>query len=429
MNATIHRLHNAIPIAGVLRVGHRDHGFLEDRLASGRLPYRRFVFDAAHIDHQLQLVEALKKAGHEIILDTNFAELGSVGKFKGAVSKLPWARADRPWTAEDVGGNRAAFLASQMADFAIKHKVDVVLSPSHLIEENQDWLSRDAQLANALRIALDKSGGADISIDYQLIMTAALLKQQDFRNSCLSILADVHAENIWLRTSGFDANSTGTGTRRFIEAVREFHVSGKPLIADMTGGMPALAAAASGAIGGISHGVGQKEAFRASEYRKVPVSTGGGGAARIYIADLGRWISEEHFKKIVQTKGAKSKLFCRDASCCARGKDDMIDNPKGHFLHQRSGQIHDLSRVPETRREEHFLVRHIGPALSTARSLSRLKYEDSRVLEMIRAEGKRLDLMNDVLRDLMIDSADASRSQSPIFRGGSGNITVLGGRL
>lgn len=428
MNATVHRLHNARPIAGIIRVGHRDHRWLEDRLAAGRLPYRRFVFEAAHIDEQLQLVAALKKAGHEIILDTNFAELGSVGKFKGAASKLPWARPDRPWSAEDLGGNRAAFVASQMAEFAIGRKVDVVLSPSHLLEEDHSWLPRDAQLSHALRMALDRLGGDEIAVDFQLIVTAAVLKQEDFRVETLAVLTDVDAENMWLRTSGFDANSTGTGTRRFIEAVRDFHSCGKPLIGDMTGGMPALAAAAAGALGGISHGVGQKEAFRASEYRRVPVSSGGGGMRRVYIADLGRWIGEDQFQQIVQTKGAKSKLFCRETECCPQDRDDMIDNSKGHFLHQRSAQLQDLSRVPEARREEHFLVHHIGPALSTARSLARLKFEDSRVLDMIQSEKKRLGLMNDVLRDLLVDSGDVSRSETPIFRGGNGNLVVLGGR-
>jgi hypothetical protein len=276
---------------------------------------------------------------------------------------------------------------------------------------------------------LDRAGGGRISLDFQLILTAALLRQLDFRAETRVILADVAAENVWLRTSGFDANSTGTGTRRFIEAVRDFHGCGKPLIGDMTGGMPALAAAAAGAIGGISHGAGQKEAFRASDYRRVPVSSGGGGSRRIYVADLGRWLLEEQFNHIVQTKGAKSKLFCRDGECCPQGKDDMMDNAKGHFLHQRSAQIRDLSRVPEARREEHFLLHHIGPALTTARSLSRLKYEEPKVLEVLQAEKKRLGLMNDVLRDLLIDSREASRSENPLFRGGAGNIAVLGGRF
>ncbi len=85
--------------------------------------------------------------------------------------------------------------------------------------------------------------------------------------------------------------------------------------------------------------------------------------------------------------------------------------------------------MPEARREENFLVHHIGPALSTARSLLRLKYEDGRVFDMIQAEKKRLGLMNEILRDLLVASSDASRSPCPLFRGGSDNVTVLGGRL
>ena len=59
MTATIHKLHNSNAVAGYLRVGHRDHKWLEDQHARGALPYRRFVFEAAHIRQQRQLVRIL----------------------------------------------------------------------------------------------------------------------------------------------------------------------------------------------------------------------------------------------------------------------------------------------------------------------------------------------------------------------------------
>jgi hypothetical protein len=97
MTATIHRLHNSTPVASYLRVGHRDHKWLEDQLARGALPYRPFVFEAAHIRQQRDLVNLLRAANCEIVLDTNFAELSSIGKFQGASRQLPWARDDRRW--------------------------------------------------------------------------------------------------------------------------------------------------------------------------------------------------------------------------------------------------------------------------------------------------------------------------------------------
>jgi hypothetical protein len=54
MAATIHVLHpNSAPIAGFLRVGHTGQRKLEALHAAGRFPYRRVVFDAAHLNEQI----------------------------------------------------------------------------------------------------------------------------------------------------------------------------------------------------------------------------------------------------------------------------------------------------------------------------------------------------------------------------------------
>lgn len=426
MTATIHRLHNTNPVVGYLRVGHRDHRWLEDQLARGTLPYRRFVFEAAHIRQQRQLVSLLRAANCEIVLDSNFAELSSIGKFQGASRQLPWARPDRPWSAEDLAGNRADYVASQIAEFALEEQVDVVLSPNGLVEVGSDWLRAGVRLNQALARTLSRSGGSHISLDYQLISTMALLRELDFRADIKSALKDVAAENVWLRTSGHDANSTGTGSRRYIEAVCDLHEINRPFIADMTGGFPALSAAAAGAVGGFSYGVGQKEAFRAADYRREPADGGGGGPKRIYVSELGRWFSEDQFIIMSQAKGAKTKVLCRDTSCCTNGGDDMIDNRNGHFLKSRAAQIEQISRVPDDRREADFLLRQIGPALRTARALARLDYGDDKTLKTIQDEKRRLTLMNDVLADLLMDSGNRSRSEAPLFRGNTNAVVILG---
>jgi hypothetical protein len=422
MTATIHRLHNTNPIAGYLRVGHRDHKWLEDQLARGALPYRRFVFEAAHIRQQRQLVSLLRDANCEIVLDTNFAELSSIGKFQGASRQLPWARDDRPWSADDLAGNRAEYVASQIAEFAIEERVHVVLSPNGLIEAGSDWLTAGIRMNQALARTLNQSGGNHISLDYQLIGTMALLREIDFRADVKAALSDVAAENVWLRTSGHDANSTGTGSRRYVD----LHEINRPFIADMTGGFPALSAAAAGAIGGFSFGVGQKEAFRANDYKREPVAGGGGGPKRVYVDQLGRWVSEDQFVMMTQAKGAKPKLICPDTSCCTNGRDDMIDNHNGHFLKSRAVQIEQISRVPDERREEDFLLRHIGPALRTARALARLDYGDEKTTKTILDEKKRLTLMNDVFADMLVDSGNRTRSVAPLFRGNTNSLVILG---
>jgi hypothetical protein len=427
MTATIHRLHNSTSVASYLRVGHRDHKWLEDQLARGALPYRRFVFEAAFIQQQRQLVSLLRETNCGIVLDTNFAELSSIGKFQGASRHLPWAHPDdRPWTAEDLVGNRAEYVASQIAEFAVEEHVDAILSPNGLIDAGNDWLTAGVRMNAALYRTLQRSGGNHISLDYQLIGTMALLREADFRADVKAVLHDVAAENVWLRTSGHDANSTGTGNRRYVEAVCDLHEISRPFIADMTGGFPALSAAAAGAIGGFSFGVGQKEAFRANDYKRVPVGGGGGGAKRIYVNELGRWISEDQFVIMTQAKGAKPKLICRDTSCCTNGKDDMIDNHNGHFLKSRAAQIEQISRVPDDRREADFQLKHIGPALRTARALARLDYGDEKTLKTILDEKKRLTLMNDVLADMLVDSGNRTRSEAPLFRGNTNSLVILG---
>jgi hypothetical protein len=428
MSATLHVLHQNRAIAGFLRVGHTGQRWLEDRHACGRLPFRRFVFDAAHIAEQAQLLRELKRSGCEVVLDPNVAELSAVGKFSGAVAKLPWAHGERPWRPDDFGSRRNRSLAHEIAEFAVAHGVDAVLSASHLDEADHSWRHHDLDMVHALRRSLDEMGGRSISIDYQLITTSAALKDPLYRTEAVNSMSDLPVENWWLRVSGFDARSTGTGTRRFIEAIRDFHAAGHPLISDMVGGFPALAASAAGGISGFAGGIAQKEAFRAAEYLRIPTGSGGGSGPRIYLPELDRFVSEEQLNAIVSARGAKSRVMCADTDCCPSGREDMVDNYKGHFLYQRHRQIDELSRTPDTRKFGHFLLNQLGPAVRGARTLARLKIPDPDVLNMIDREKKRLILMNDALGALYESSQETSRSEAARFRGGGAGLSVLSRR-
>ena len=54
--------------------GHTGQRKLEELHAAGRLHFNRFVFDAAYVGGQIDLLKALKASGCEIVLDPNFAE-------------------------------------------------------------------------------------------------------------------------------------------------------------------------------------------------------------------------------------------------------------------------------------------------------------------------------------------------------------------
>jgi hypothetical protein len=321
--AQIHLLHpHSPPLSGFLRVGHTGHRKLEALHAAGRFPFRRIVFDAAHIDEQVELFKMLS-GRCEIVLDPNFAEMSMPGRFQSAVSKLPWANAERPWEPSDFARGRNLDIPKLIAEFAIKHGVNMVLSPSHFIEPATAlWRAVDLRACEALRLELDQMGGSHIAIDYQLLTTNALLKDEHARIEMIDGLNSLPIDNIWLRTSGFGATATGVGTRHFIEAVRRIHQVQRPLVADGVGGLAGLAAAAFGAVGGICHGVGQKESFDLNDWKRASARTGGGATTRVYLPELDRYFSEDQLNSIFGAKGGNSRFGCTDTNCCHHGPED-----------------------------------------------------------------------------------------------------------
>jgi hypothetical protein len=429
MTAKIHVLHpQAAPLSGFLRVGHTGHRKLEALYAAGRFPYRRVVFDAAHIGEQQELLKMLRTSGCEIVLDPNFAEMSMLGRFGSAVTKLPWANLERPWEASDFARGRNLDTTKLIAEFALKQGVNVVLAPAHLIEQNStSWRPIDLRTCEALRHELNRLGGANIAIDYQLITTNALLKDEQARGELIDGLDSLPIENVWLRTSGFGATATGVGTRHFIEAVRGMHHIGLPLVVDGVGGFPGLAAAAFGAVGGISHGVAQKENFDANDWRKPPQRNGGGAATRIYVHELDRYFTADQLNAIFNARGGRSRFGCNDTNCCHHGPEDMIENSHIHFITQRFRQIDDLAGVPEARRAEHFLLRHVDPAVRSARLGAHLKLADEKVEMAMNNVKSRLVRLRDALGDLQATEGTPSRSRSPAFRGGAhSSRAVLG---
>ena len=430
MAATVHVLRPAMPtIGGYLRIGYTGHRKLADLHAAGRLPYRRAVFDAAHFGEQLELAKTLKASGCEIVLDPNFAEMATLGRFgSSTIQKLPWSNHDRPWAPSDFGRTRNYDAAKAIAEFTVKAGVHAILAPTHLVETmHEAWRPIDLRMCEALRYELDRCGGSNIAVDYQLITTTALLKDAAARAGFITDIQTMPIENVWLRASGFGATATGAGTRHFIESVRGLHEIGRPLIADMAGGFATLGAVAFGAVAGMSHGVGQKETFHAADWRKPP-SGGGGAAARTYVPELDRYFREDQLQTIFAAKGGRSRFGCADTSCCPHGTEDMIENEHTHFLTQRHRQLDDLSGVPEDRRASHFLLRHLDPAIRTARYAAKLKMTDEKVVEALGAAKSRMVRLRDALADLDEKGTAGTRSRAPSFRGGAKAISAVLGR-
>jgi hypothetical protein len=102
----------------------------------------------------------------------------------------------------------------------------------------------------------------------------------------------------------------------------------------------------------------------------------------------------------------------------------MIESGYAHFLAQRHRQLDDLSSVPEVRRAEHFLLRHLDPAIRSAR----LKISDEKVLEAVVRAKVRLVRLRDALADLHETSAGETRSRAVSFRGGAKLVSAVLGQ-
>ena len=430
--SNIHILHRPAPLpAAFLRVGHTGQHKLEALLAADRLPYRRFVFDAAYLASQGDLRQAVARAGGEIVLDLNAAETAAPGRFASAVARLPWSNPDRPWTPADFGAGRNDDLCRRMAEFVLQAGAQAVLAPTHAIEGGA-WGDVDRRAVEGLRRELDRVGAASVAIDHMVIIGARELRDATECRAAIDAAADLPVQNIWLRVGGFGATATGVGTRQLIEAVRRLHALGRPLIIDMAGGFPALSALAFGAVGGISHGVAQRETFDLAAWRKPPPERKGGGLqTRIYLADLDRYFDAKQTKAFFAARGIRSRFACADSTCCQSGVEDMLENPHAHFLTQRHRQIEALGRVPEDRRAEHFLLHSMDLALRSTRQAAKLKFADETVQKAVADAKARLGRLRDALGALhQADAGAASRSRAPAFRGGpckTGRVAAIMG--
>ncbi len=422
--AEVIHLHPRQPLlAGYLRVGHNGHRKLENMLVSGKLQYRRFVFDACHLVEQVDLLRALQRSGCEIVLDPNFSEMFFPGKFGSAITKLPWANHDRPWAIDDFRSTRNFDVTRAIAEFAIKHGVNAVLAPTHVIDfASVESVTVDLTLCESLRKQLDLLGGTGIKIDYQLNLATRTLTDSIARQKLLPELGNLPVDNVWLRVENFGATSTGVATRSFIECVREFHAHNRPIVVDYTGGLVGLSTLSFGATGGLCHGIGIKEKFDISRWKKAGNS--GGGGTYVYVADLDRYLKPDQLNTFWEAKGSKSKFGCNDADCCNQ-LQDMIDHHDEHFVVQRSKQLLTLSKIPVEKRTDYFMLKFVGNSVRMARAATALKIEDQPLREALLKTKKRLQHFEEALVNLSGTAAASSYSRVPAFRGGVNAISAV----
>jgi hypothetical protein len=385
---------------------------LETLLLSGKLPTNRLVLDASAFARQSDLFAALKTAGREISLDTNVAELSSIGRFAGAAKTAPWANPERVISRRDLLGNEATVL-SQIALFAVANGLNRVQAPSHFLAGGvkDPWFGIDLEACVRLRRLLDVEGGKDIAIDYPLMLTNAALNDPAERAAILPALSGLPINSVWLRVSGFGADATPAGIRKYISAMRDFRSLDVPLVSDGLGGMAGLAITAFGAASGLAHGAAEKERFDATTWNKPrPERGSGGGGYTVLLPGVDRLLKREEAQTLIAAPHARRLLSCQDRSCCPSGFEDTLKDPKGHYLRQRKLQCEALSAVQDQLKPQHFLEKILAGAHRTARQVSKLKIADEKLGAALAKNALRLERMGDVLENLYATEEEVTRA-------------------
>lgn len=443
MSATVLKFKSAtLPIAQFARID-SAHRRLGELYATGHLPIKRAVFDASRIGTQKELVDAFRRDGVEIVLDTEVAELAAKEKFLTHAKKAPWAAAaeGQLLDASYFDGSRSQFgVIRWIAKFAVENNVDTVLAPTHFLADKDfdGWLPLDTRSCLALRTALDQEGGQRIAIDYPIIHSHASINQADFRNTIIERIDDLPIDNIWIRASGLGNQPRPLVVNQFLTSLYDLQRSDRPIIVDHVDGLMAQALIAFGGASGTASGIGERSLFNANNWHKLPKERDENDdfrrATRLPIAGLGRNVSKKELQLLASAKGGQKYCACQDG-CCQHGVRDMIADPRQHAAHQTVAPIQALEAIPDLNREHYFLekplrnaerlarnIKDLNPATAEAESLGvDLISLKRRLSEHHRKIGKFSDALNK-LHDERLSGGQRANACGYRFNQGTSNV-------
>lgn len=363
-----------------LRMGEAHYGQIAGLYAEGRLPLRRAILDASRLRHQLNFMKTMREDGVELTLDPKTAELAALNRFEGRAAGAPWADGVLHLP-DQFDEARCRHLAEHIAREAVEKQFDRVFSPTHFLKDGvlDPWFRIDMRLCQLLRKALDQEGGANIAIDYVVIIEQLKLRDEAVRGVLLSQLAPLPFENIVFRISHFGSDATSTGTRTLITLLDRFHNFGHPVVIDHVGGMVGRALLAFGVAGGIAHGLDEHLRFDASPWNR-PVrepepdeeeGRKGGAAKRIALPLFDRTLTAPELTALARAKGGRL-VVCQDPNCC-RSLADMINHSKRHSITQEARAMDALNGVPDLMRTQHFLDVELAAIDRFGRQIRELK--------------------------------------------------------
>ncbi len=315
--------------------------------------------------------EAVLDRRFEAVLDPRSVELSTEGGLaRSGVASLPWSlNGSAPHTPAVLRAQGDHF-ADALAAHVIDMEYSAVLAPTHYRQDaRDDWGAIDRALTERLRDALDQNGATSVPIYYPLVSNGPALGSWDERRRFKAQLGDLPIDALWMRVHPFSASAAGPiALRRYIDAGRDLQSLRLPLVAERSG-TAGLALMAFGAVGGIESGITLGERFSYQDLKRRPKDDDGPNwspQARVYISELGTFMSVKQAHEFFEIRGMKAKFACRDTGCCRRGAADMIRDPRPHFIRRRPGEVSAMSRLPEELRAPTYLDDFLRPATDLA---------------------------------------------------------------
>lgn len=428
------------PIAGYIRVG-ETHRLIHNAIAQNRLRARRFVFEASRLTRQKDVIEAIKADGGECVLDSCAAELSARNKFQTQVRMAEWLD-EAPINPLGPGAFTDECLI-KLAQLAVSYNFDAVLSPAHYLDDKgYNWLEDDLKICTRLRAALDSVGGGHISIDYPLIMNHTTLNISRRMQTILLGISELPVDNIWIRLSGMSRDLGPQKTRRVIKAMHGLQNLGKPIILDYAGGLAGLAPAAFGVSSGFCTGILSQDQFNAREWHKTPKPRSDDDEFRrtkyIQVPTLGRNLSSKEFTLLAEARGGK-RLLLDPTTTNIRELTDMNRRYKEVAADTLSRSVESLRGVPNAKRAEHFVSKHIEPAIKRAYAIAQLNPNAAKAAELgvdvarlkvrVHNYGDNLVKSSEALNKLIDEYGEAvPRSAVAEFRGFDNKTIIKGAK-
>jgi len=399
-----------------VRVGRNDHIELQHLIRAGEEGIFGFVIDAHNIERHKDLITEARQHEFDVILDTKIQQMGFPGAHTEGLAALPWGL-ERHHNITDFDGSEGRRRAAQIVEVAVNNGFTQILGPTHLLNSpNDPWLRRDIAMMNWTADEIARSG-KELDLIYSLAVPMTMLRNTTERRAVIATLADAPYAAVWLKVQNFGDDATGEKVAAYIDACREFHERGLPLVGDHIGGLPGLGALAFGAVGAIAHGVTMQQNFKAAGWRNPRVKGGGGPSWRIYISQLDLLLKPKIARELfAASPRIRALCSCRDTHCCPHGTPDMLSHPARHAIYQRSREVERLGAVPQSQRAVHYLNQSVRRVSDHVAGMAAFPIADMDLSKSLQGKQREMSRFRQMMAHLVENGEPASVAMAPPHR-------------